>query len=78
MLHILIADVNLPQPLPRFGKPPEIRRVRQMRQVPLEVRLIPLPICWVVEQTVDIMKDVPLADGVVVRNAPGIVPTPNR
>ena len=64
-LHIFIADVNLPQPSPRFGKLPKVRRVWQVRQVPLEVRLIPLPICRVVEQTVDIMKDVPLADGLV-------------
>ena len=64
-VHLLIADVNLPQPLPRFGKRPEIWCVWQVRQIPLEIRLIPFPICRVMEETVDIMKDIPLADRVI-------------
>ena len=47
--HLFIADVDFPQSLPGFGKPPKVRPKRQARQVPLEVGLISLPIIGVMQ-----------------------------
>jgi len=50
------------QLLPRVGERPEVRRERDARQLPLEVVRELLAIAGMMEQAVDVVKDRPLVD----------------
>ena len=63
---LLIVDVEFGQARPGVGEAPEIRGKGDTGQFPAEVGGVFLPVGGMVEEGIDVMKDVPLGDGVIV------------
>ena len=68
--------MQLGQFLARFGEGFEIRGKRNPRQFPFEIISKPFPVTGMMQQAVDVVEDVPLADAVVLIMTAKLLPHP--
>ena len=78
MRLLFIADVDGGQARAGRGEGVEVGRVGDAGQIALEIGLVAFAVGGMVQQAVDVVEDVPLADRLVVVLRAELLPAPSR
>jgi hypothetical protein len=59
---LFILEMQLHQRRANLRKPPKLRRYRNPRQLPLQIRRIRRPVLRMMQQPIGVVKDIPLGN----------------